>query len=248
MRKCFIFAFAVLAVSASAKDIKVGEIVEIDDINYKIISVNPNEAEVTESPWAEGEIDILSEFTHYGQTVKVTKIGALAFYNGTYANTSITGTLTIPEGIREIEWQAFIACNRIDSISLPSTLEKVGQSVFYCYDDQPSTLHAVRCAAVMPPQCGEMVFGSRFNPQDGNSREAVLWVPVGTVLAYRAEKQWDFFNHIIDFECQESSTVTEEDGIEEVNSAVQTYKRIENGQLVIERNGVRYDATGANIK
>ena len=121
MKKFFVFVFAALAVSASAKDIKVGEIVEIDDINYKIISVNPNEAEVTESPWAEGELDILSEFTHYGQTVKVTKIGVMAFYNGTYANTSITGTLTIPEGIREIEWQAFIACNRIDSISLPST-------------------------------------------------------------------------------------------------------------------------------
>jgi len=247
MKKFFVFVFAALAVSVSAKDIKVGEIVEIDDVSYKITSVNPNEAEVTESPWAEGEIDILAEFKHYGQIVKVTKIGSEAFSKG-YENQSLTGTLTIPEGIKEIEWQAFIGCNRIDSISLPSTLEKVGNAAFYCYNDKPSTLHAVRCAAVMPPQCGEMVFGSRFNPQDGNSREAVLWVPVGTVLAYRAEKQWDFFNHIIDFECQESSTVTEEDGIEEVNSAAQTYKRIENGQLVIERNGVRYDATGANIK
>lgn len=256
MKKIFAVAFAALAVSAFAKDIVLDEIIEIGDLNYRIISVDPAQAAVTESPFAEGEIEILAEFTHYGKTVTVTKIEKMAFCNGTDENQALTGTLTVPEGITEIEWQAFLGCNRLDSISLPSTLAKIGNSAFYCYNDKPSTLHAVRIAAVMPPQCGEMVFGSRFNAHEGNNRDSiVLYVPVGAVQAYRAEKQWDYFNFIVDFEGEESSTVDEEhydpdpqeQGIDDVHSTPQTIKRIENGQLIIERNGIRLNILGTQL-
>ena len=262
MKRIFAFLAVALAVSVSAKDIKVGDIVDIDDISYEIISVSPAEAAVVSSPYAEGEIDILSEFVQYGVTVKVTKIAKMAFCNGTDENTKLKGTLTVPEGIREIEWQAFLGCNRLDSISLPSTLEKIGNSAFYCYHDKPSTLHAVRCAAVMPPACGEMIFGSRFNASEGNNRDSiVLYVPVGSVEKYRAEKQWDYFNYIIDFEGQESSTVDEEhynsdpddpddpgeQGVDEVNASSRTLKYFENGQLVIERNGVQFNVLGTQL-
>ena len=264
MKKIFAFIFAVLAVSASAKEIKVGEIVDIDGINYKITSVDPAQAEVTESPFAEGELEILSEFPHYGVQVKVVGIGKLAFYNG-YFNGNIFGTLTIPEGMTYIDTQAFIGCYHLDSISLPSTLKNIGQAAFYCYNDKPSSLRAVRCAAVVPPACGEMVFGTRFNAQEGNDRDSiVLYVPVGSVEAYRAEKQWDYFNYIIDFEGQESSTVDEEhydpdpdaeggegegeQGIDDVQGAkVQSTKRVVNGVLYIERNGELYTTQGQKL-
>ena len=258
MKKFFAIALAVLAVNVSAQNQrKVGDIIEIGDLNYKVTSLNPATAEVTESPFAEGEIEILTEFDDYDVHYTVNKIGSLAFYNG-YYNEAISGTLTIPEGIEEIEWQAFIGCYRIDSISLPSTLEKIGSSAFYCFNDKPSALHAVRCAAVMPPQCGEMVFGSRFNAEEGHDRSRiVLWVPVGSVQAYRAEKQWDYFNYIIDFDGQESSTVDEhhynpdpdQEAIDEVISkSVKCHKFFENGMLIIERNGERFNVLGSAIQ
>jgi len=256
MKKFFAIVLAVLAVSASAQNQrKVGEIIEIGDLNYKVTSLDPATAEVTESPFAEGEIEILTEFTDYGIHYTVNKIGPMAFYSGSDENQAITGTLTIPEGITEIGWQAFIGCNRLDSISLPSTLEKIGNSAFYCYSDKPSTLKAVRCAAKLPPECGEMVFGSRFNAKEGVSRDIPLWVPVGTVLAYRAEKQWDYFNLIIDFEGQESSTVDEQhynpdpdaQAIDNVESNAQSTKRFVNGVLVIERNGELFNAQGTKL-
>ena len=265
MKKIFAFIFAALAVSASAKEITIGQIVDIEGINYKITSVDPALAEVTESPFAEGELEILSEFPIYGVKVQVTKIGAEAFScKPSDERQGIFGTLTIPEGITEIGWQAFIGCNRFDSISLPSTLTKIGNSAFYCFNDKPSTLSAVRCAAVVPPACGEMVFGTRFNPQDGNSRDIPLWVPKGSVQAYRAEKQWDVFNLIIDFEMEESSSVDEqhydpdpdaeggegegEQGIDDVQGAkVQSTKRVVNGVLYIERNGELYTTQGQKL-
>ena len=215
MKKFFSIIFAALAVSASAKDITIGEIVKIDDINYKIISLDPAQAEVTKSPYAEGELSILSDFTHYGVKVTVTKIGAEAFSCApSDENPYITGNLIIPEGITEIGWQAFIGCNRLDSISLPSTLESIGNSAFYCFSDKPSTLAGISCAAVMPPACGEMIFGSRFNAKDGVSRDITLWVPKGTVFTYRAERQWDFFNIITDGEVR--SIVEETQSIDNV--------------------------------
>jgi len=257
MKKIFAFVLAALAINAYAQNQrKVGDIIPVGDINYKVISLEPALVEVTESPFAEGEIEILTEFEDYDILYKCTKIGKLAFCNGTDENTALTGTLTIPEGITEIEWQAFLGCNRLDSISLPSTLEKIGQAAFYCYEDKPSTLHAVRCAAMTPPQCDYMVWGLRFNPKDGISRDIPLWVPVGTVLNYRADREWDVFNYIIDFEGQESSTVDEQhynpdpdvQGIEDVNDTNKAVKRIENGVLYIERNGEIYNALGTIVK
>lgn len=270
MKKLFAFIFAALAISASAKDVKVGDIIDIEGINYKIISLEPAQAEVTESPFAEGELEILSEFTHFKVDVKVTKIGAEAFScKPGDERQGVYGTLTIPEGITEIGWQAFLGCNRFDSISLPSTLKTIGNSAFYCYNDKPSTLSAVRCAAVVPPTCGDLVFGTRFNPKDGNSRDIPLWVPKGSVQAYRANSAFDFFNLIIDFEMEESSTVDEQhydpdpsqgggeggeggegdhQGIDDVQGAkTQSIKRVINGELYIERNGELYTMQGQKL-
>lgn len=265
MKKVFAFIFAALAISASAKDIKIGEIVDIEGINYKIISLDPAQAEVTVSPFAEEELEILSEFTQYGVKVQVVRIAPEAFSSKpNYERTEIYGTLTIPEGITEIGWQAFLGCNRFDSISLPSTLKTIGNSAFYCYNDKPSTLSAVRCAAVEPPTCGDMVFGTRFNGTDGNSRDIPLWVPKGSVQAYRANTAFDYFNLIIDFEMEESSTVDEEhydpdpsqgggeggkeQGIDDIHNAkVQSTKHVINGVLYIERNGELYTTQGQKL-
>ena len=167
------------------------------------------------------------------------------------------------EGIEEIGWQAFLGCTHVKRYHLPSTLKKIGNAAFYCYNDKPSQLREVQCDAAVPPACGEMVWGSRFNAHEGNDRDSiVLYVPVGSVQAYRAEKQWDYFNYIVDVEGQESSTVDEQhynpnpdddpdnQAIEDVmdQTKAKSRKVIMNGQLYIIRGNKMFDITGTLIE
>ena len=110
----------------------------------------------------------------------------------------------------------------------------------------------------MPPVCGEMVWGSRFNAHDGNSRDIPLWVPKGTVLTYRAEKQWDYFNIITDGE--ESSIVDEQhynpdpdaddpddQAVDNVFVGAKAHKVFIDGQLRIIRGDKVFDITGKQL-
>lgn len=56
----------------------------------------------------------------------VTAVGAYAFYQVT----GIT-SLTIPEGVEEIEYNACRGCTNLESVSLPSTLTTMGDAVFF---------------------------------------------------------------------------------------------------------------------
>jgi len=275
MKKIFAMALAALAVSfaAQAQERKVGDTFGDGTMNFTVISLNPAEVEVANSPNAMGVVEIPAEIEDYGVTYKVTKIGSLAFYlgSGKDENPYITG-VNIPEGVTEIGFQAFIGCRFIKEIHLPSTMKKIGQAAFYAFSDKPSKLRKVICDAVVPPACGDMVFGSRFNAEEGNNRDSiVLYVPVGSVQAYRAQKEWDYFNYIVDVEGQESSTVEEKhydsdpdadgsgsgngdnsgsynQGLNDVQTGIKARKYYENGQLVIEKNGVKFNVLGSQVK
>lgn len=267
MKKIFAMVFAVLAVAATAQERKVGDEFGDGILNFKVLSLSPAEVEIARSPNATGVVNIPAEIEDYGVVYKVVRIGDEAFSLRKDENPYITGAV-IPEGIREIGWQAFMGCRYVKSWHFPSTLEKIGNSAFYCYNDKPSKLQEVRCDAIVPPACGEMVFGSRFNAKDGNSRDIPLYVPVGTVQAYRAEKQWDVFNLIIDVEGQESSTVDEQhynsdpdaeesgsgseeessqQGLSDIQVVEKAHKVIIDGQLRIVRGDKVFDATGKEL-
>jgi len=263
MKKLFVIFLAAVSLTAIAQQVKVGDIIDVDDINYKVLSLDPAVMEVTESPFAAGDIEIMGELTHYGVKYAVKSIGKFAFFNGTDENTAITA-VTFHEGLEEIGVQAFIGCNRIKTIHFPSTLKSIGSSAFYCYQGKESILSSVTCDAVVPPTCGDMVWGSRFNAHDGNDRNIPLNVPKGSVQAYRNAKGWEYFNIITDGE--ETSTVEEiyydpetgepisggeggEQAIDAVNSVKENCtKRFTNGNLIIERNGIKYSAQGQKIK
>ena len=253
MKKILALVLVVLAVSVQAQR-KVGDILSDGIMNYAIISLDPAQVEVTKSPFAEGDIVIPQEIKDYDIVYKVTKIGSEAFSPApSDENPNIT-SVVIPEGIEEIGWQAFLGCTHVKRYDLPSTLKKVGNAAFYCYNDKPSRLEEVHIAAVMPPVCGEMVWGSRFNAHDGNDRNIPLWVPKGTVLTYRAEKQWDYFNIITDGE--ETSTVEEipydptdpdDQAVENVLVGEKAHKVFIDGQLRIVRGGKVFDVTGKQL-
>ena len=211
MKKVFVCIFAAMAMTANAQVVKVGDIVPYGDLNLEVMSLSPAEMRVTESPFAEGFVEIPDVVTHYDVDFTIVEIGPQAFSNGTDDNPAITG-VSIPNTIREIGWQAFLSCNRIEKLHLPASLKKIGNAAFWCYADKPSILSEITCDATMPPSCGEMVFGTSYNSVHGISPEIPVYVPKGCVEAYKAAKGWNFFVNITDGEAPQ--------GIEEVDAMV----------------------------
>ena len=269
MKKIFAMVFAVLAVAATAQERKVGDEFGDGIINFKVLSLSPAEVEIARSPNAQGVVNIPAEIEDYGVVYKVVRIGDEAFSLRKDENPYITGAV-IPEGIREIGWQAFAGCRYVKEWHFPSTLEKVGNSAFYCWNDKPSKLQELWCDAVVPPTCGDMVFGSRFNAHDGVDRNIPLHVPEGSVQAYRAANGWEYFNIISDG--VEESIIDEvivpvdidgnptdgsgdsgsdqegsQQGLDNAKVVEKAHKVIIDGQLRIVRGDKVFDATGKEL-
>lgn len=107
----------------------------------------------------------------------VTYIGEGAFYGCS----GITGTLTIPESILTISDRAFYGCTGIEKIILPSKLNSLGESPF------------AWCKFLT-------ILSLSTNPPTGTSRtfnyenyKATLYVPDGSVEAYKAADIWKPF-------------------------------------------------------
>ena len=102
----------------------------IDGISYGIwqgLSTEEDYAYVTSPEKGSsysGEITI-PEFIYYkGKKYTVKEIGYLSFY---YARVS---KLTLPNTIREIDSQAFLACGSLSELRIPSSVKKIGKRAF----------------------------------------------------------------------------------------------------------------------
>ncbi len=110
----------------------------------------------------------------------VRHIGAYAF-----AGSRMTGNLVIPEAITRINERTFSGCTGLTSITIPSGVTDIRDSAFMNCDNVSS----VTCYATTPPSLGEMNFGIlRFSPYVETSLGAKLYVPAGSVEAYKATK------------------------------------------------------------
>lgn len=77
--------------------------------------------------YGSGEHDIV--IPAYLGGYPVVEIGGAAFQD----QFNITGSVTIPEGVRVIGWGAFFDCHEIAEIKLPRTLERIEDRAFaYC--------------------------------------------------------------------------------------------------------------------
>ena len=87
-----------------------------------------------------------------------------------------------------------------------------------------------------PPALGEYVFDGCDNP--------TLFVPCAALSDYQAHEQWGQFTTI---ECISSEEAeTEEVVVESGTTTIQKIMR--DGQLIILRDGVEYNAMGAEIQ
>jgi len=108
----------------------------------------------------------------------VTSIG-----NSTFNGCSGLTSVTIPEGVTNIGYYAFSGCSGLTSITIPENVTSIGEYAF----SSCSGLTSVTCFAEEVPGTG----GSAFYgvPQS----TATLYVPAGSVDAYKAAKQWKNF-------------------------------------------------------
>ncbi|MDO4320037.1 MAG: leucine-rich repeat protein, partial [Bacteroidales bacterium] len=107
----------------------------------------------------------------------------------------LCGSIIVPEGVTEITDDAFVYSKGLTSITLPSTLKKLGRWVWnYC-----TTIEKVTCNFITPMHSNENSFTSEVY------NNAILEVPLGTTYVFRQIEPWSHFwyKNIIEIEPEE---------------------------------------------
>ena len=159
----------------------------------------------------------------------ITSIGEYAF-----AGRQTLTSISIPNGVVSIDASAFQHCNALTSVSIPSSVQNIGNSAFIMC----TALTSVTCEATTPP----LLEWGAFNYIP--FAEATLYVPAESIEQYKAAEQWKEFGTILPLAQAPS-------GVENVTS-LGNYKQsqiktIHNGQLLIIRDGVEYNALGIRL-
>ena len=105
--------------------------------------------------------------------------------------------LTLPEGLIEIEsnamgWNIFLR-----EVVFPSTLERIGYGNGRFWD----ALEKIYVKAQTPPECiFSDIDSDPYHSFTGANETATLYVPKGTLEAYRAAPGWNYFSKIEEFD------------------------------------------------
>lgn len=110
------------------------------------------------------------------------RIGNWAFYN-----CSLLQELNIPEGVTEIGNAAFYGCSHLEDLVLPSSLQTIGD---YGFSDC-SNLERIIVNAAIPPA----IEAKTFYEVD---RSIPVYVPKGSLEAYKADTYWSEFRLLDD--------------------------------------------------
>lgn len=95
-------------------------------------------------------------------------------------------TLTIEEGVRDVNQQAFLDCSGLTQVTLPSTIESLGNQAF-----SYSGVATITINATTPPDYGSNLF------YEANAL-AHIYVPSASVATYQAASGWSDHASIID--------------------------------------------------
>ena len=207
MKSClYLILFFVLSLSLYAADVeefvvKSGEGI---DLKFKVISEQEKTAMVTgmaaadELPANAATLTIPATANGFA----VVSVGEKAFMETPFE------TVVISEGVRRIEDRAFFNCHQTKRISLPSTIEWLGQSCFICENleevvalmDNPVEIYGyvfdeyyeigakVRLKEAQPNKTGSYLYRIY--------EKAVLYVPAGTKSKYQSRLPWGLFENI----------------------------------------------------
>jgi len=121
-----------------------------------------------------------------------------------YARANTGESYTVPDGVKEIYKNAFLSCEKLQTITIPNGVIEIGADAFYFCSGLttfqiPNSvtlidmmafayckgLASITCLALVPP----VLFCHNNSPFDGSSIRTVK-VPAGSVEAYRAAVGW----------------------------------------------------------
>ena len=161
---------------------------------------------------------------HLGSGLK--SIGDYAF-NGCSMLTSVV----IPDNVESIGYYAFMFCRSISYISIGTGVRSSSDNCFYFCSD----IKTVICKLTEVPDSWWF---------DRDYPDATLYVPAESLDAYKEHYMWNIFGTILPLDQAPS-------GVENVTS-LGNYKQsqiktIHNGQLLIIRDGIEYNAMGQEL-
>ena len=226
MKKHLLILFAALLPLVASAQTKV----EIDGIWYNLTAeTSEAEVTKSSGTNYSGSITIPATVTYDGVAYSVTSIGYDAFA-GCFNLTSITipasvtsigdfafwncsslTSITIPEGVTSIGYNAFNGCSSLTSITLPASVTSiVGYAFWGCrsltsitlpegvksigdYAFERCSLTAITCHAVTPPTIDSNTFV-------GADKGIPVYVPAGSVEAYKAATGWSEFRNYVGIE------------------------------------------------
>ena len=154
----------------------------------------------------------------------------------TATNTLIVGcqNTIIPNSVTSIGGSAFERCSSLTSITIPNSVTSIGTSAF----EDCSGLTSIESLAETPPTLGSYVF-------DHVSTTIPVYVPCGSVSAYQSAEGWNRFTNI---QCGSNEPSTDLENTHSPSPMANRQKLLRNGQLIILRDGVEYNAQGQIIK
>ncbi len=118
----------VLGCNVSSENVIDNEVLRWDDWYYIIVE---DEAFVCGYEGADREITIPSEIEGKKVTAICNCLDGIMFERFFRADEPKTVSVTVPEGVRELRAECFARNQSLERVSLPSTLERIGEDAFY---------------------------------------------------------------------------------------------------------------------
>ena len=155
----------------------------------------------------------------------VTSIG-----ESTFRHCSSLTSINIPNSVTSIGQQAFSSCRSLTSITIPNSVTSIGMYAFY----DCSSLATITCLGTTPPDAGNL---------GAKTYACKLIVPRSAYNAYVRHAYWGQFTMIDWISSEEAET--EEVVVESGTTTIQKIMR--DGQLIILRDEVEYNAMGQEL-
>ncbi len=139
----------------------------------------------------------------------VTHLGGSAFYG-----CSNLTSVTLPNTITTLESALFYDCTSLSCIDIPNTITSIGKSTFrgtsltsIVIPDRVTSigdkafcncpLEEIYCMATEPPLIEKYTFSEYIEGNFIEKYDAILYVPQGTEVAYKAADYWENFLNVI---------------------------------------------------
>lgn len=105
--------------------------------------------------------------------------------------------VNIPSTVKKIGRDAFYSCSSLEQLNLPAGLQSIGAGAFQYLNN----LKSVRCEATVPPVCDAGSFAT------GTPSTIPVYIPKGTLDAYKNAPGWNYFTNFIEADDMEPSGI-----------------------------------------